>query len=88
MNLNLTDSKINANLSAEIKCQRQPNDTVYEHIANLITEVELVFDLKSDETNLTVQFIEKKTSFNIPGYYNSSVGDFASYRLYLMATFI
>eukprot|EP00347_Sterkiella_histriomuscorum_P019242 403342396 len=86
--LNLTDSKINANLSVEIKCQRQPNDTEYEHIANLIADLQLVYNLVANESNMTIQFIEKKTTLNIPGYYNSTVGEFASYRLYLMATFV
>lgn len=55
MILHVNNSEIHANLSTELLCKHQPNDTEFSHIVNLVTTANIVYNLESVAENVTLK---------------------------------
>lgn len=81
-------SEIKANLSTEIFCKKQPDDAEFNHIVNLVTLADIVYDLETITENVTFKINVKTITLSIPAYENSTIGDVNINRLWYLTSVI
>lgn len=66
----------------------QPDDASYNHIVDLDTIADIVFDLETVKENVTIKINISNLTLSIPSYENSSIGDIYLGSIHLLTSIL
>jgi hypothetical protein len=79
---------IKTNLSTEVYCKKQPDDTDFFYIVDLVTLADIELSLSSVPENATILLTVNKIDISIPAYSNSTIGAVSTYDLWFITSIV